>query len=313
MKFLVWLAGILVLVALVAAGWQHFRYLKARREFVSDRQSLFYAPSTFHVVTLLKTRPGANLLEEVGRFKRAVESAGAKVVYAGKAVLTALSSSQIPEPGWDAITLTQFDDPAAYATLSGSPAYQKTLGEFEANYSIGMNRPVLLNLAIHQLLLGLKISDLVRRAPARYPFVPAAREVVAAEFDPTREPGRSEADAAQRYARIQAMTEEQEFGRDAVLIVNLVKEGTSAQRAANSGYGREMMGLMAEQGHGPMHVGKAVTLEGEADFDNVIFVYYPGVDYMAQMVSSEFFTGIVGGKQLGDTHATVTVPLLGQL
>ncbi|MEE2704195.1 MAG: hypothetical protein VX614_09270 [Myxococcota bacterium] len=297
MKFLGALAGILVLVVLVTAGWQHFRYLEARRELVRDRQSLFYGPSTFHVVTLLKTQAGAQLLEEVGRFKREVESAGAKVVYAGKAVLAARASSQIPEPGWDAIVLTQFDDSAAYATLSGSPEYQKTLGEFEANYSIGMDRPVLLNLAIHQLLLGVKISDLVSRTPARYPFVPAARE----------------GDPAQRDARIRAMTQEQEFGRDAVLIVNFLKAGTSEQQAENSGYGREMMGLMAEQGHGPMHVGTAVTLEGEADFDDVILVYYPGVDYMAQMVTSEFFTGIVGGKQLGDTHATATVPLLGHL
>ena len=54
-------------------------------------------------------------------------------------------------------------------------------------------------------------------------------------------------------------------------------------------------------GNGPMHIGTAVTLEGEADFDNVVIGYYPGVEYFAQMIRSEFFTSIVGGKQLADT------------
>ena len=62
-----------------------------------------------------------------------------------------------------------------------------------------------------------------------------------------------------------------------------------------------------------MHMGRAVTLEGEADFDNVIIVYYPGVEYFADLVQSEFFTEIVGGKQLGDTLSSVTVPLLPHL
>jgi hypothetical protein len=74
-----------------------------------------------------------------------------------------------------------------------------------------------------------------------------------------------------------------------------------------------MMGLMAEMGIGPTHVGAAVTLEGEADFDNVAIVYYPGVEFFAELLQSEFFTGIVGGKQLGDTLSSPTVPLLPHL
>jgi hypothetical protein len=74
-----------------------------------------------------------------------------------------------------------------------------------------------------------------------------------------------------------------------------------------------MFGLMAEMGNGPMHIGAAVTLEGQADFDNVVIVYYPGVEYFAELIQSEFFTGIVGGKQLGDTLSSPTVPLLPHL
>ena len=92
-----------------------------------------------------------------------------------------------------------------------------------------------------------------------------------------------------------------------------MKEGSSAQREANSGYGFEMMGLLAEMGMGPTHIGKAVTLEGDAAFDTVAIVYYPGVEFFADMVQSEFFTGISSGKQLGDTLSSPSVPLLPHL
>jgi len=68
---------------------------------------------------------------------------------------------------------------------------------------------------------------------------------------------------------------------------------------------------IAEMGNGPTHIGEAVTLEGEADFDQVVIVYYPGVEYFAEMIQSEFFAGIVGGKQ--DTLSSPTVPSLPHL
>ena len=60
-------------------------------------------------------------------------------------------------------------------------------------------------------------------------------------------------------------------------------------------------------------VGLYALGEGEADFDNIAIVYYPGVEYFAELLQSEFFTGIVGGKQLGDTLSSPTVPLLPHL
>ena len=41
----------------------------------------------------------------------------------------------------------------------------------------------------------------------------------------------------------------------------------------------------------------------------MILVYYPGIDYFLHLTTSKFFTGIVGGKQLGDTLAMPTVPI----
>ena len=104
-----------------------------------------------------------------------------------------------------------------------------------------------------------------------------------------------------------------EYGEDAVVVLNFVKNGTAEQRAANSGYAAQMLRLMAEMGNGPRHIGDAVTLEGEAEFDDVVVVYYPGVEYFAELLQSDFFTGIVGGKQLADSFSSPSVPLLPHL
>ena len=99
------------------------------------------------------------------------------------------------------------------------------------------------------------------------------------------------------------------YREKAVVVVNLAQNGDAAQRKASAAYGRAMVGLMAALGHGPAHIGQAVALEADAHFDNVILAYYPGVDYFLDLTSSNFFTGIVGGKQLGDTLAMPTVPI----
>lgn len=104
-----------------------------------------------------------------------------------------------------------------------------------------------------------------------------------------------------------------EYGKESLVILNFAKHGDAEQRKANSGYGGEMMALFAETGGGPTHVGQAVTLEGNAEFDQVIIVHYPGIRFFAEMVQSEFCTGIVGGKPLGDDLSSLTVPLLPHL
>mgnify|MGYP004147632783 FL=1 len=56
-----------------------------------------------------------------------------------------------------------------------------------------------------------------------------------------------------------------------------------------------------------------MTLEGDAAFDDVNIVYYPGIDYLISLMRSKFYNGIGGGKQLGDTQAIPTVPILDRL
>ena len=76
---------------------------------------------------------------------------------------------------------------------------------------------------------------------------------------------------------------------EALVVFNLIKPGTAEQRAADATYGRKMMTRMARLGHGPMHIGEAVTIEGDASFEQAVVVYYPGAGYFAELLGSQFF------------------------
>ena len=103
------------------------------------------------------------------------------------------------------------------------------------------------------------------------------------------------------------------YSEDAAVVFNLALSDGAAEQEANSAYGRKMIGLFAANGHGPSHIGKSVTSEGDAEFDDVNIVYYPGIDYLISLMQSKFYTGNVSGKQLGYTQAIPTVPILNRL
>ncbi len=301
MKILFWTISVLLIVALLAVAGQHFRYLSARRDVVMDRQELFHSSSVFHVATVLELSPNQPLLSGVKTFVDAIEQGGAQVVYAGKIAANALQSSQLPRVEWDAFVLAQYPSREAYSASEADPDYQRVRSSFANSYALGMKRSPWSNLAIPILLLGKRTVDIIGGQPPRYPF----RQAAMLDQLPF---------ARDRRARmVDDLLANREYGKDACVVLNFIKQGSTSQREANAGYGSEMMGLMAEMGNGPTHIGDAVTLEGDADFDQVVVVYYPGVEYFAEMLQSEFFTGIVGGKQLGDTLSSPTVPLLPHL
>ena len=140
------------------------------------------------------------------------------------------------------------------------------------------------------------------RKPATYPFKPVE---VPAE--------RSLQVTAQRNLLDKAVTENEAFSEDALVIINFQKLGDARQKSANSKYGNSMMSMLSEVGHGPVHMGRAVSLEDDVDFDQVVIVSYPGIKYFTEMVQSKFYTGIFGGKQLGDDLSSPTVPILQHL
>ena len=302
MTALLWTLSTLLIVVLLAVAAQEYRYLRVRRDIAADRQPLFHSSSAFHAATIVQLSPGQELLSAVRGLVEAIESAGGQVVYAGKIAVNGLHSDQLPEVEWDAFVLAQHPSRDAYEVSASSPDVQKARSTFAAVYTQGMQRSPWVNLAVPIGLLALRTADIVRRHPSRYPFrkgeIPAGAPAEA---------------LARRQKLIDGLLANREYGSDAVVVLNFIKNGSREERKANEGYGRQMMALMAEMGNGPTHMGRAVTVEGTAEFDSVVIVYYPGVEYFAEMVQSEFFSGIVGGKQLGDTLSSPTVPLLPHL
>lgn len=287
---------LLVLLTLVVAlGWQHVRYLRARRVACQDLQPVLHGSDVFHAIDFLRVQPGTDVLEEVRKLRDALETGeGVQVVYAGRAALVGRASSQFEGGQWDAVLLTQY--PSRPAFDAAAAERERALAGFAHTYAHGFQRPPLLNLALPAMLLGMHAADtLTGNAPG--PLEPEPK----ADGDPQLEEMRRRFDAVR------------ELGGDAVVIVNLLQHGTQEQQAADASYGRRMLGRMAAGGHGPMHIGGAVTVQGDAHFDRVAIVYYPGVDYIKSLFGSSFFQGIIGDKQPADTESVPTVPILGLL
>lgn len=295
---------VVLIVAIVAAViWQHLRYVKMRRDLLHDQQPLLYPAETFHVLSFLKLAPGAELLDAVRSLRDVVETqAQARMVYAGKAVTSPLESAQLKERlgaavQWDAVVLVQYASRQAAESFRATDSAGRAMAPFSQSYSHGMRRPVHLNHLLPQILLGIRLRQILTRAPSLLPFVPADEDQL---------------DEMMRRARGPLLAEK-EWGRDAILVANLIKNGSAEDIAADRKYGAKMFALMAEVGNGPIHVGKAVTLELDTRFDNVAMVYYPGVQYFHDMATSRYFNNIYADKKLGDSQATVTVPILHRL
>jgi len=288
--------------------WQQMRYLHARRDIVHDTQRLLYSGDAFHVLTFLyydgtATSGGGEdraLFAAMRELRAAAESGGAAhVVYAGKVAVNALASKQLvdrfgSEVPWSAVLLTQFDSRVAADRIMAGEEYREASARFSRTYACGMQRSPWLNLGFPVVLLGKRMGQLVTGSPSHFPFVPA-------EPNPAIE------------ARATQLLAARQYGERAVVVANLLREGTAEDAAADRKYTQQMFGLMAEGVHGPMHIGAAVPLAAGDRFDRVALVYYPGVQYFADMMRSRFYRGIVGDKQLGDTQASITVPVLDRL
>ena len=297
MKFVLVALGLLACVM----AWQHLRYLDARRSFVQDQQALLHSTSNFHVITYLEVAENTEIIPEVGRLAKAIENDGSgKLIYAGQAAFT-VDSARLGPAQWDATILVEYPSRDAYEKAAQTSAYRDALAPFARSYSHGMKRNPLVNLALPQALLAVRLVDIAKGNFSATPLEPLARPADApVEYDMLLE----------RVATLRGLAA---VNADAIVIFNLMKPGDSSQQAANSDYGSKMMSRMAALAHGPVHIGKAVALDGDVDFNDVVIVYYPGPEYFADLMQSSFFLGIVGDKQLGDTLVVPTVPILSQL
>ncbi|WP_139277894.1 hypothetical protein [Rhodococcus marinonascens] len=293
------LAGLLVLAnaAAAAALWQHRRYLRVRRTVVHDDQPIYHSRGAFHVLTFLRASPGADTVSEVRALRRATEGSQAGWIYAGKAVVTPHHSAQIGEKDWSAVVLLQYPSRVAYERHAESAELRAALGRFEEVYVQGFRRSSLVSAMIPQLLLAMRAAQIVGRRPSHFPLRRTQSQDVLSRVEQL--PHR--------------LREEVEFGTHAIVIVNLIQQGTREQRSANRRYTMSMLSAMAEGGYGPLHIGRPVRVERNYEFDAVALVYYPGVEFFVDLIQSEYFQAIFGDKQLGDTQAVITVPILDRL
>ncbi|MEO1935842.1 MAG: hypothetical protein ABGX04_13795 [Myxococcales bacterium] len=282
-----------------AALWQHFRYLKLRRERIDDRQPLFYPARSFHAVTYLKWATGHSALEELRALREVIESpGGGSVVYAGL-VGPAMAKSKQLANDWDGLLLTQYPSREAFDAMASQDAYRRMLARSERTHTHGATRNRALNLMIPIGLLGLRIRDILLRTPSAFPFEPVGDDAMP--------------ELLQVMEEVKQLDAFREIKHDAVVIFNLIQPGTAEQQKADRGYGLKMMSAMAEGSYGPTHAGRAVSVEGEARFTQFVSVYYPGIDHMHAMIGSTFMNRIGSGKQLGDSLAVATVPVLSKL
>lgn len=295
MKRLGWFALALVLVVTPLMCWQHGRYQDFRRARAHDRQSSFYAGDAFHVLWLLELAPGQALEPSLRGFVGAVEAASGTPIYAGRAAGSTIVSNEFDTSAWDAVLLAQFPSRETYDAAWLEPAR----AVFQRSYAQGFVRPVALNLVLPQMLLGVRLFDLVTLQPSIFPVVPDPDIDMKAPKNP-------------RFAEIfGALGDDAQRG---LVFVNLVQAGTPEQEAGASGvHPRKMARAMAEGGYGPLHVGEAVTLEGDAEFERVMINYYPGTEFFLSLMSSTFIQETLRGYQPSGMEAVPTVPILDRL
>ena len=291
--------GLLGFFVLSACLWQHSRYLKIRREIVQDQQPMLYPGQTFHAVIYLKVESGEDVIGAARSLRPVLESPNAgTIVYAGQAGCSLVRSEQV-DNDWDAVLLVQYESRQAFDAARDRAEQREALAGFERVYIHGFQRSALINLMIPQSLLKLRVTDILRRTPSSLPFVPVGDHTF-----PSQKVMIEEAKALDTLRHL---------CEDAVVVFNLIKPGDAVQRAADRAYTQSLRSAMAERDHGSMHVGRAVTVEGDAEFSAVAIVYYPGITYLQNMLGSTFMNRIGEGKQQGDSLAVVTVPFLSTL
>ena len=305
LKIFLRVLAVIAVCLVVSGAWQHFRYVEIRREHVDDRQAIFHGSESFHAVILLNVAASnradrAAQLLALRTVRDAIEASGGTPVYAGLVVTTMVPSTQL-ENEWSATILAQYPSRAVFDRSHQSAELKRAVLEVDGSHIHGFERSALTNLLIPLGLGGIRLVDIALLRENILPFEPVR--------DDDAIPG-----LKQRGSKFLARFDDYRNVRDdAVVIFNLIQPGTPEQQAADNAYGYQMLRGMAEGAYGPMHMGQAVTVDGTSQFETFAAVYYPGIDHMQAMLRSTFMNRIASNKQLGDTLAFATIPVLSRL
>lgn len=291
---------LVVFLVLAAMAWQHLRYLRIRRDSAQDRQGLWHSNQAFHVIVFFKLGSGDKVVDTVRRFvQHILANSKARLIYAGEAAFT-ISSNQLGNCDWDGVLMFEYPSRTEYLESIADNRFGEARQYLSDSYVHGMRRDRQRNLAVPQFLLRLRLKDILC---GNWRIEPLRLSPVFATF-PEYAPWRA------REARLRAVNA---INRQGLVVYSLVKRGKPGQRIGITVFARKMASRMAALGHGPVHIGRPVRLENLARFDQVFATHYPSADYLADLLSSQFFNSFTGREQLGDYLSVFTIPITDRL
>lgn len=291
---------IVILGLLTALLYQYVRFQHVRRASAQDRQTLFQSAKSFHVVTFFRLRSGQRISDSARVFfQKATDKTGAKLVYAGEAGFT-VDSRQLGERNWDGVLLIQFPSRIEFILSCHEQLTDAARETFQDSYTHGFQRNRVQGLLIPVLLFKRRLQNFLSGKWRINPLLSQPGFGSMPQYDKWRH----------RVNRLKAL---QKVNNQALVVFNLVTSGTPAQQAAEEAYNTEMHSRMAAHGYGPLHSGRAIAVGGNSRFDSVYVFHFPSPAYFSDLLSSQFFQGIVTNKPLGDTMSVPTVPITDQI
>jgi hypothetical protein len=171
---------------------------------------------------------------------------------------------------------------------------------FADSYFHGLRRDRTVNAFIPVYLFELRLKDVLRGKRRADPLVKPPELASLPEYD----------DIRARISRLHAL---HEVNRQGLVVYNLVKRRRPAPPAIANDLDARLRARMAADGHGPLHIGRAVSMEYNAGFDSIYVVHYPSARYYGELLTSQHYRTMVDSYRLLDTMIVPTVPMTNRL
>ncbi|MEM9257234.1 MAG: hypothetical protein AAGA91_17460 [Pseudomonadota bacterium] len=288
------LSAAITLIVLVCV-LQVYRYERLRRTSAQDQQVLFHRRDVFHLMIFFRVRDGDRLVDSVAQFLDLLaERLSYQLVYCGQAGFF-VPSEQLEEHRWDGLLVLQLANREDYQQRFAAQMPDLFAGVFADVYMHGMHRNRRFGVSIPLLMLRMRIVDLLQ---GRWQ-APELKPMMLFKTDPEFEIWR------QRVRRLHAIHEVNPSG---LVVYHLVKHD-AAQSGLEDDLNKQLLMRMATLGHGPIHIGSTIAVEGNARFDRVYAVLYPSANYYAELIGSEFFQWNMYEQPIMDRATLATVPI----
>jgi hypothetical protein len=291
---------LVVFLVVAVMAWQHLRYLRIRRDSAQDRQHVFHSSYAFHVIVFFKLGNADKVVDTARLFAAHILcTSKARLIYAGQTACT-VYAKQLGNSDWDGVLMFEYPSRTDYQETIADGHFPEARHYFVDSYVHGMRRNRQTNVGVPQFLLRLRIRDFLS---GRWHVEPLQKSPIFATF-PEYATWRT------REARLRAVNA---INRQGLVVYSLVKRGKPEQQANHALFSRQMASRMAALGHGPLHMGRAVALEDIARFDQVLVIQYPSANYFAELLTSQYFAGVIGENLLGDSLSVFTIPITDRL